>query len=288
MPKTAVVIDEEKLAPPHIAAAPADAHERSQLAELWRFRELLYFLAWRDVKVRYKQAAFGAAWAIIQPLATMIIFSFFFSRVAKVPSGGLPYSLFCYSALVPWVYFASTLSQAGNSLVGNSSLITKIYFPRVLLPAASAFGGLLDFCVGSSFLAVLMLYYRIAPTWHLIFWPLAVLGMVIVSLGISLLLAAMNVRYRDVKHVIPFMIQLGLFITPVLYPANADFLPPKLRLILAFNPLSGVMEAFRATLFPHQNPDFRLMGLSLGIALLVLLIGSIYFRRAERTFADII
>jgi lipopolysaccharide transport system permease protein len=256
------------------------------LSELWRFRELLYFLAWRDVKVRYKQAAFGALWAIIQPLFTMLIFTFFFGRMAKMPSDGIPYPLFCYSALVPWIYFSGTLGQAGNSLVSNSSLITKIYFPRVLLPAASALGGLLDFAVGSSFLIAMMIYYKITPSWTLIFWPLAVLGMVLVSMGVSMLFAAANVKYRDVKHVIPFLVQLGLFVTPVIYPT--DFLPAKLRPLLALNPLSGVMEAFRASLFPHRAPDFALLGSSMAIALALFVAGALYFHRAERTFADII
>jgi lipopolysaccharide transport system permease protein len=286
LPKAGMVIQEEA---PALAGANEGAATRTwHLAELWRFRELLYFLAWRDVKVRYKQAAFGAAWAVIQPLVTMIIFSFFFGRVAKVPTNGVPYPLFCYIALVPWTYFASTLTQAGNSLVGNASLITKIYFPRVLLPASAALAGLLDFAVGSAFLIVLMFYYRIAPTWKLVFWPVAVLGVVIVSLGTSLLLAALNVRYRDVKHVIPFLIQLGLFATPVLYPANADFLPARIRMVLAINPLSGIMEAFRASLLPSQSPDFALLALSACIGLVLFVVGAVYFRNAERSFADII
>jgi lipopolysaccharide transport system permease protein len=256
------------------------------LTELWRFRELLYFFAWRDVKIRYKQAAFGAAWAVMQPLFTMFIFTFFFGRMAKIPSDGIPYPLFCYSALVPWTYFAGTLGQAGNSLVTNASLITKIYFPRVLLPAAAALSGLLDFGVSSVVLLVMMAYYKVQPGWTLILWPLAVLGMVLVSMGISMLFAAMNVRYRDVKHVIPFLIQLGLFVTPVIYPP--DFLPARLRPWLALNPLSGVMEGFRACLFPHRAFDLHVVGTSVAIALLLFAIGVLYFRRAERSFADII
>ena len=289
MSKASVVMPDRE-AFPLSASSSGEARPEggSWLSELWRFRELLYFLAWRDVKVRYKQAAFGAAWAIIQPLITMIIFTFFFSRMGKIPSGSVPYPLFCYSALVPWTYFTGTLSQAGNSLVGNASLITKIYFPRILLPAASALGGLLDFCVSSAFLVLMMVYYRVAPSWTLIFWPVAVMGMVIISLGISMLLAAMNVRYRDVKHVIPFMIQLGLFVTPVLYPADAGFLPSGLKRVLALNPLSGVMEGFRASLFPHQGVNGRLLGISITIGLLLFSLGALYFRKAERTFADII
>ncbi len=219
MPEASVVIQEQERRPP----VPQQREEVSAAkgewtSELWHFRELLYFLAWRDVKVRYKQAAFGAAWAIIQPLFTMLIFTFFFGRMANIPSGGIPYPLFFYTTLVPWTYFAGTLGQAGNSLVSNAPLITKIYFPRILLPASSALSSLLDFGVGSSFLVVMMLYYKIAPSWKIVLWPLAALDMLIVTLGISMWLAALNVRYRDIKHVIPFMVQLGLWVTPVLYP----------------------------------------------------------------------
>ncbi len=275
----------------HIPLVPQQGEEISAgrwewTSELWHFRELLYFLAWRDVKVRYRQAAFGAAWAIIQPLFTMLIFTFFFGRMANIPSGGIPYSLFFYTTLVAWTYFASTLGQAGNSLVTNAPLITKIYFPRILLPASSALSSLLDFGVGSSFLVVMMLYYKIAPSWKIVLWPLAALDMLIVTLGISMWLAALNVRYRDIKHVIPFMVQLGLWVTPVLYPVT--YLSPRWRPLLALNPLSAVMEGFRACLFPNYQLDWKLMATSLGTSLLFLVIGVLYFRKAERSFADII
>jgi lipopolysaccharide transport system permease protein len=255
-------------------------------AELWHFRELLYFLAWRDVKVRYKQAAFGAAWAIIQPLFTMFIFTFFFGRMAGIPSGGIPYPLFFYTTLVPWTYFAGTLGQAGNSLVSNAPLITKIYFPRVLLPASAALSSLIDFAMGSSFLVVMMIYYRIKPTWTLALWPLAVVAMLFVTLGISMWFAALNVRYRDVKHIIPFIIQLGLWITPVLYPVS--YLSLRWRLLLALNPLSAVMEGFRICLFPGRQVNWYVMVSSILTSLVLFAIGFFYFRRAERDFADII
>jgi lipopolysaccharide transport system permease protein len=285
--KASVVIQEHEPLPPipqpreEIGAARAE-----WMSELWHFRELLYFLAWRDVKVRYKQAAFGAAWAIIQPLFTMLIFTFFFGRMANIPTSGIPYPLFFYATLVPWMYFAGTLGQAGNSLVTNAPLITKIYFPRVLLPASSVLSGLLDFCVGSSFLAVMMVYYRVRPTWTLLLWPLVVLLLLLVTLGISMWFAALNVRYRDVKHVIPFIIQLGLWVSPVLYPVS--YLSPRWRPILALNPLSAVLEGFRACIFPHRQVDWNLMATSLGTALLFFLIGALYFRKAEQSFADII
>lgn len=287
MPEASVVVQEqEPLSPVPGQREEISAAKVGWTSELWHFRELLYFLAWRDVKVRYKQAAFGAAWAIIQPLFTMLIFTFFFGRMANIPSGGIPYPLFFYTTLVPWTYFAGTLGQAGNSLVSNATLITKIYFPRVLLPASSALSGLLDFGVGSSFLIVMMIYYRVKPTWMLMFWPVAVLEMLVVTLGISMWLAALNVRYRDIKHVIPFIIQLGLWVTPVLYPVK--YLSPRWRPILALNPLSAVMEGFRASLFPNRQVDWNLMGMSLGMGFVFLVIGVFYFRKAERTFADII
>jgi len=275
----------------HIPLVPQQGEDVSAgrwewTSELWHFRELLYFLAWRDVKVRYKQAAFGAAWAIIQPLFTMLIFTFFFGRMANIPNGGIPYPLFFYTTLVAWTYFAGTLGQAGNSLVSNSSLITKIYFPRILLPASSALSGLLDFGVGSSFLVVMMLYYRITLSWKILFWPLVVLDMLVVTLGISMWLAALNVRYRDVKHVIPFMIQLGLWVSPVLYPAS--YLSPRWRPLLAFNPLTAVMEGFRVCLFPDRQVNWGTMATSFGTSLISFVIGALYFRKAEKTFADII
>jgi lipopolysaccharide transport system permease protein len=256
------------------------------LPELWRSRELLYFLAWRDVKVRYKQAALGAAWAIIQPLFAMLIFTFFFGRLASMPSDGIPYSLFCFCALVPWTYFSGTLGQAGNSLVSNTNLITKVYFPRVLLPAASAVSGLLDFAIGSAFLVVMMAYYGVKPGWTLMLWPIAVLNMVICTLGVSMFFAGLNVRYRDVKYVIPFLIQLGLFVTPVIYPAS--FVPARFRLLLALNPLSGIIEMFRTSLFPQRHLDLRLLAISQVTTVLLFAIGAVYFRKSERTFADII
>lgn len=287
MSKTSVVIQERPPLPPIASSREEISASRAEwMSELWHFRELLYFLAWRDVKVRYKQAAFGAAWAIIQPLFTMMIFTFFFGRMANIPTGGIPYPLFFYTTLVPWMYFAGTLGQAGNSLVTNAPLITKIYFPRVLLPASSVLSGLLDFCVGSSFLVVMMVYYRIQPTWTLLFWPLIVLLLLLITLGISMWFAALNVRYRDVKHVIPFIIQLGLWVSPVLYPVN--YLSPRWRPILALNPLSAVLEGFRACIFPHRQVDWNLMATSLGMAILFFVIGALYFRKAEQSFADII
>lgn len=259
---------------------------REWFAEFWRFRELLYFLAWRDVKVRYKQASLGAAWAIIQPLFSMIIFTLFFGRLAGVPSDGIPYPIFSYCALVPWTYFSTTLSQAGNSLISNSNLITKVYFPRALLPAASALSGVIDFLVGSLLLLAMMVYYHVKPGWPLLLAPLFILGMMILAFGLSMLLAAMNVRYRDVKYAIPFLIQMWLFVTPIIYPIT--FLPKRFQDFLALNPMAGVVEGFRSCLFPGRPMDLRLIATSGAVAAFVLFVGALYFRKTERTFADII
>jgi homopolymeric O-antigen transport system permease protein len=256
------------------------------LAELWRFRELVYFLAWRDVKVRYKQAALGAAWAVLQPLFSMIVFTLFFGRLAGIPSDGVPYPLFSYCALVLWTYFAGVLSQGGQSLVSNSSLITKVYFPRFALPASASLSGLLDCAVGLCFLVVLMAYYGVQPGWTGFLVPVFVAGLVLFTLGASLILASLNVWYRDIKYVMPFLIQMWLFVTPVIYPVS--FLPRNLQALMALNPLAGIIEGFRACLFPGHPLDLKLTGISLTMAVLVFGAGVMYFRKTERAFADIV
>jgi lipopolysaccharide transport system permease protein len=256
------------------------------LSELWRYRELAYFFAWRDVKVRYKQAALGAAWAILQPLLTMVIFTLFFGRLAGIPSDGVPYPLFSYSALLLWTYFAVVLGQGGQSLVSNSNLITKVYFPRVALPASSALSGLLDFAVGLGFLVILMAYYGVQPGWPLLLAPLFLAGLVLFTLGVSMFVASLNVWYRDLKHAVPFLIQMWLFVTPVIYPTT--FLPKRLQTLMAFNPLAGIIEGFRACLFPGRALDPMLTAVSLTMALVVFMAGLVYFRMTERAFADVI
>ena len=255
------------------------------LSEMWRAREILYFLAWRDVKVRYTQTALGVAWAVVQPLLTMIIFAFFFGRLARIPSEGIPYPLFSYSALVLWTYFSATLAQVGNSLVANSDLLTKIYFPRVALPAAAALGGLLDLVVSSVFLIGMMIYYHVTPHWAMLLTPVFVGQTVLLVLAIGMLLAAINVRYRDVKYTIPFLTQLGMFVTPIIYPVS--FLPHRFQGWLALNPMAGVVEGFRACLFGRAI-DWELLGFSWILTLLLLIIGALHFRSTERVFADIV
>lgn len=258
----------------------------SWLSELYRYRELLYFFAWRDVKVRYKQATLGAAWAIMQPLFTMLVFTLFFGRFAGVPSGGVPYPLFSFCGLVAWMYFSSTLGQAGNSLISNSNLITKVYFPRVLLPAASALSGLLDLGVALVFLGGMMAYYGVVPGWHVVFAPFLLALMVLLVLGISMLLAALNVRFRDVKYVIPFALQLWLFVTPIIYPIS--FLPENYRVLVALNPMTGIVEGLRASLIGSDSFDLQLLACSAVETVILFALGTLYFRQAERDFADVV
>ena len=257
----------------------------SWLAEIWHSREILYFLAWRDVKVRYKQAALGVAWAVLQPLFTMITFSFFFGRLAAIPSDGVPYPLFSYSGLLLWTYFSIMLAQVGNSLVANSSLVTKIYFPRVLLPAAAAFAGLLDLAVSSVLLVALLIYYHVTPHWSMLLTPVFVAQTVLLVVGVGMLLAALNVRFRDIKYTIPFLTQIGLFVTPIIYPVT--FLPAKYQPWLALNPMTGLIQGFRASLFGNPIDGYAL-AVSWLITLGLLVLGGVYFRSTERVFADIV
>src|SRR5579862_6845364 len=254
-------------------------------SELWRAREILYFLAWRDVIIRYKQAALGVAWAVLQPLFTMIVFTFFFGRLAGIPSNGVPYPLFSYSGLVLWIYFSVTLAHVGNSLVANSSLITKIYFPRLLLPAAAALGGLLDLCMSSVLLVGMLFYYHVTPHWTVLLTPLFVVQTVLLVMGSGMLLAAVNVRYRDIKYTIPFLTQIGLFVTPIIYPVT--FLPHRFQGWLGLNPMTGVVEGFRACLF-GGSVDWTVLACSWTITVTLLIVGALHFHRTERIFADVV
>jgi lipopolysaccharide transport system permease protein len=256
------------------------------VTELWRYRELLYFFALREVKLRYRQAAFGVAWAVMQPLFGMIVFTLIFGKMAGMPSDGVPYPIFCYCALVPWTYFSSVLATASNSLTLNSMLIQKVYFPRMYLPGGTALAGLLDLIVGSVLLVGLMIYYHVRASWALLFSPLVILMMILVTVGLSLMLAALNVRYRDVKHAVPFLIQIWLFATPVIYPVTK--IPERFRPLLALNPLWGIVEGFRACVFPDKPINIELMALSTFMAVAVFLAGALYFRKAEKNFADVI
>jgi lipopolysaccharide transport system permease protein len=259
---------------------------QSWWSELWRYRELLFFLAARDIKVRYKQATLGAAWAIVQPLFTMVVFTIFFGRIAGIPSNGLPYPLFSFCGLAAWICFSSTVSYASNSLVANAGMITKVYFPRVYLPAASALGCLIDLAVSGIVLAAMMIYYGVRPGMLVLLTPLLIATMILLALGISLILAALNVRFRDVKHVVPFGLQLWLFATPIIYPLS--YLPEKAQELAIFNPMTGIIENLRAALLGGNEFNLRALGTSMAVSMVVFCIGLLYFRRAEKNFADVV
>jgi lipopolysaccharide transport system permease protein len=259
---------------------------RLDLRTIWEYRDLLYFLVWRDVKVRYKQTAIGIAWVILQPVLTMVVFSLVFGRFAKIPSDGLPYPVFMYAGLLPWNLFASSLSRGSESVVTNSTLISKIYFPRLILPIAGIVSPVIDFAVAFIVLIAMMIWYGIAPSSSVVTMPLFVLLAVFTALAVSLCLCALNVRYRDVGYAIPFLIQLWMFASPVAYPAS--LIPERWRIIYGLNPMCGVIEGFRWGLLGKAAPDFQLIAIS-GVVVAVLMCGSLlFFRKTERTFADII
>lgn len=257
-----------------------------RLGDIWAYRELLYFLVWRDVKIRYKQTALGAAWAIIQPFLTMVVFSVFFGRLAKIPSDGIPYPLFAFSALVPWTFFANGLNQASNSLVGSAALVKKVYFPRLVIPLASVLSGAVDFVLALVVLGGMMAWYGFVPSGQLVFLPLFFLLALMAALAVGLWLSALNVEFRDVRYTVPFLTQLWLFVTPIAYPSS--LLSEPWRTLYGLNPMAGVVEGFRwALLQSGGGPGGMIIASS--IATVGLLIGgAFYFRRMERTFADVL
>ncbi|MGD0267249.1 MAG: ABC transporter permease [Candidatus Methylomirabilota bacterium] len=258
----------------------------NQLRDLWAYRELPYFLAWRDFKVRYKQTVLGAAWAIIQPLFTMVAFSIFFGYLGKIPSDGVPYPVFAYCALLPWSLFAHALNESSNSLVSNQGLITKVYFPRLIIPIAPLFVGLVDFGIAFVVLLGLMLFYGILPGFPLIAAPLFVLMAVVTALAVGMWLSALNLQYRDVRYTLPFLTQLWLFATPVAYPSS--LLPEPWRSLYGLNPMAGVVEGFRWALLGRTTAPGPLIAVSC-LAVIALLIGGLwYFNRMEQTFADVV
>ena len=254
-------------------------------SELWFYRELLYFLTLRDIKLRYKQTLLGASWAIIQPLFAMLLFNLFFGRLAHLPSDNIPYPLFAYAGLLPWTFFANAITNSGNSLIGSSSLITKVYFPRVIIPAAPVAASLLDFAVAFLLLFPLLLYYRVAVTWRIVTLPLFVLLLTLLALAVGSWLAALNVRYRDVRYALPFIIQLWLFASPVIYPAS--LMPPRWSWLLALNPMTGIIEGFRASLFGRAFNQAAVSS-AIVITFLLLLASFFIFKRVEDSFADLI
>jgi homopolymeric O-antigen transport system permease protein len=254
--------------------------------ELWDFRELIYFFVWRDIKIRYKQTAIGAAWAVLQPLLTMLIFSLFFGRLAHIPSEGLPYPIFYYSALLPWMYFAAAMQNATSTIVENQRVITKVYFPRLALPLASILSGLVDFGVSFLMFVVLMIYYGIRPTTAVIWFPAFILLAILTALGVGLWLSALNALYRDVRYVLPFLVQFWLFASPVAYPAS--LVPPKWRWLYGLNPMAGVIEGVRWSLTGHTSSPGRLIFVSAAAVLVLLVSGLAYFQKVETTVADVV
>ena len=271
---------------PTIVIKPSRGWASLQLRALWEYRELLYFLTWRDIKVRYKQTVLGAAWAIIQPLFAMVVFSIFFGRLAKVPSDGLPYPIFAYCALLPWQLFAHSLGEAANSLVGSQSLITKVYFPRLVIPISAVLAGVVDFAIAFVVLLGMILYYGIAPTAAVMTLPLFVLLAVATALTAGFWLSALNVQYRDVRYTIPFLTQFWLFASPVVYPSS--LVPEQWRVLYGLNPMAGVIEGFRWALLGKGSGPGPMLVVSVLVTVVLLVSGAYYFRRMEKTFADIV
>jgi lipopolysaccharide transport system permease protein len=285
-PKSSLLQPVELRSEHAIVIEPSKGWAALHLEDLWRFRELLYFMVWRDLKVRYKQTALGASWAILQPVLTMVIFSIIFGRYAGMPSDSLPYPIFTFTALLPWNYFANAFTTAGNSLITNTQLISKVYFPRLIIPVATTLVGLVDFMLAFVVLGLMMVYYRIWPTWNVIFLPAFLALAVITALGVGLWLSALNVQFRDIRYVIPFLAQFWLYATPVAY--SSSIIPDRWRWLYGLNPMAGVVEGFRwALLGKAETPGLLLLASTI-VALVICVSGIFYFRRTERGFADII
>lgn len=275
---------------PRLVIQPSRGLASLQLRRLWAYRELLYFLVWRDIKVRYKQTVLGMLWIVFQPVVSMVVFSILFGGLLKVPSGGVPYPIFAYAALLPWNYFASSLTRSSTSLVYSTHLITKIYFPRLIIPISGVLSGLVDFAVAFLVLIGLMIYYGVVPTPAVVLLPALLLLAMLTALGFGLWLSALNVRFRDIQYLIPFMVQIWMYVTPVIY--GSELIPERFRFLLGLNPMTGVVEGFRWALLGAQLADAQppgpLFAISIAITLLVLISAAIFFRTTERTFADIV
>ncbi|MBC8446805.1 MAG: ABC transporter permease [Chloroflexi bacterium] len=280
----------ELTSPPTVVIEPTRGWVSLQWRAVWEYRELLYFLVWRDIKVRYKQTVLGVVWIVLQPVVSIVVFSLLFGGLLKVPSGDVPYPIFAYAALLPWNYFASSLSRSSTSVVGSAHLITKVYFPRLVIPIAGVFSGLVDFAIAFLVLIGLMVYYGVAPTMAVVWLPLFLLLTMLTALGFGLWLSALNVRFRDVQYIIPYLIQVWMYLTPVIY--GSTLIPERFRFLLGLNPMTGVVEGFRWALLGKQLADAQAPGLlfviSIAITLLVLVSGTIFFQHTEDTFADII
>lgn len=269
-----------------ITIEPSKSWVPLNLRDLWHYRELLYFLTWRDVKVRYKQTLLGAAWAILQPLLTMLVFTLLFGELAGIKTDGIPYPIFAFGGLLIWTFFSNSVSNSGNSLVGSSNLITKIYFPRMIIPAAAVGAGLVDLALAFVIQILLMIYYRVPVTWAIAMVPVIVILATLLALGVGMWLSALNVKYRDIRYAIPFLIQLWMFASPIIYPLS--MLPAKWQWVMMLNPLTGIIHNFRVALFGNQAFDWKSLGVSALITFAVLIYSAFSFRRMERYFADIV
>jgi len=271
----------------HMLVIEAGRAERNYWRDLWRFRELLYFLSWRDILVRYKQTVIGVAWSVIRPVLTMIVFTVIFGKLAKFPSGNAPYAILVYAAMLPWQFFANALSESSNSLISNANMISKVYFPRLIVPCSAVIVSLVDFLISFVVLIVLMAWYQFMPGWGILMLPIFLAMALLASLGFSLWLSALNVKYRDFRYIVPFIVQFGLYVSPVGFSSNV--VPEKWRLLYSLNPMVGVIDGFRWAILGGDAqiywPGFLL---SLGLTLLILYGGVRYFRKTERIFADII
>ncbi|HEV7893698.1 MAG TPA: ABC transporter permease [Pyrinomonadaceae bacterium] len=283
--KSSVQSARDEAALPHVRIKSEDAGVQLNLGDLWAYRELLYFLTWRDVKVRYKQTLMGVAWVVIQPLATMLIFTFVFQRIAKLDSGAIPYPLFAYSGLLLWAFFAGAVSAGTNSLISNTSLVTKVYFPRAFIPAAAVGAGLVDLAVGSVLMAGLAAYYGVHVTWGLLLLPVFVALAACLALAVGMLASALTVKYRDLRHALPFLLQFWMFASPVIYPSEK--VPAQWRWLLTLNPIAGVLEGFRASL-AGLSTDWTLAAVPFFVAPALLALAFYVFRKLEDTFADVI
>jgi len=271
---------------PHARIEPSKGWISLGLSDLWQYRELLFFLTWRDIKVRYKQTALGAAWAVIQPLLTMLVFTLFFGRLAKVPSDGIPYPLFSYTALLPWQLFAYALTESSNSVVANERLITKVYFPRLILPLASILAGLVDFVIAFTLVIGMMVWYGVKPTGAILTLPFFVIFTMVTALGVGLWLSALNVQYRDVRYTLTFIVQFWLIASPVAY--SSTLVPARWRPFYGLNPMAGVIEGFRWALLGKAQAPGTMLWVSVAVVVVVLVGGLYYYRRMEKIFADVV
>lgn len=270
---------------PVVTIQPSKKWVALNLRDLWAYRDLLYFLTWRDVKVRYKQTVLGAAWAIIQPLFTMLIFWLFFGRLAGMPSDGIPYPLFALAGLIPWTFFANAITNSGNSLVGSANLITKVYFPRLIIPCAAVGAGLIDLAIAFGLMAGMMLWYGVPLTMNLLLLPLLILLTTLLAIGVGMWMSALNVKYRDIRYALPFLIQLWMFATPIIYPLS--LIPAKWRWVMAINPMAGVIDGFRSALF-GRTIDWHSLAITALVTMVVVTYSAYHFRHMEKTFADVV